>query len=228
MAELQGIRRNITEMAVVCTEKQFADLCAADASMLTKEYVRLNVRQVRGELCGGVFKGELQPDSVAVVPLGCSAHYLSFLLCSLPGQLYLFGQKLNVLAQTTINKKIVSTLSVFEVGKESEEAYAMADSLREAVYHSLREQPDDLNYQRLYGLIADLCDVMALELYAHPLFEEKGIFILENWKAVLEKDTTRDKIAMALSALTDSDSRLRNEIMKAHILVQDAGDYIKQ
>ena len=52
-------------------------------------------------------EGELQPDSVAVVPMGCSAHYLSFLLCSLPGQLYLFGQKLNVLAQTTINKKIL-------------------------------------------------------------------------------------------------------------------------
>lgn len=112
MADLQGIRRNITEMALVCTEKQFADLCAADASMLNKEYVRLNAKQVRGELCGGVSKGKLQPDSVAVVPLRCSAHYLSFLLCSLPGQLYLFGQKLNVLAQTTINKKIVSTLNV--------------------------------------------------------------------------------------------------------------------
>lgn len=228
MADLQGIRRNITEMALVCTEKQFADLCAADASMLNKEYVRLNAKQVRGELCGGVSKGELQPDSVAVVPLRCSAHYLSFLLCSLPGQLYLFGQKLNVLAQTTINKKIVSTLNVFEVEKESEEAYAMADSLREVVYNFYRENPDDLNYQRLYGLIADLCDVMALELYAHPLFEEKGIFILENWKAVLEKDTTKDKIAMALTALTNSDSPLRNEIMKAHILVQDVSDYIKQ
>ena len=104
----------------------------------------------------------------------------------------------------------------------------MADSLREVVYNFYRENPDDLNYQRLYGLIADLCDVMALELYAHPLFEEKGIFILENWKAVLEKDTTKDKIAMALTALTNSDSPLRNEIMKAHILVQDVSDYIKQ
>jgi len=228
MADLQGVKRTITEMALVCTEKQFADLCAADANMLKKEYVRLDIKQVRGGLCGGVAIGELQPDSVAVVPLDCSAHYLSFLLCSLPGQLLLFGQKFNVLAKTTINKKIVSTLTVFDVAKESEEAYAMADSLREAIHNFHHEKTDDLDYQRLYGLIADLCDVLALELYAHPLFEEKGIFILENWKALLAKDTTKDKITMALTALTDSSSPLRNEIMKAHILVQDVNDYIKK
>ena len=83
MADLQGVKRVITEMALVCTEKQFADLCASDANMLKREYVRLNANQVRGELCGGVAIGELQPGSVAVVPFGCSAHYLSFLLCSL-------------------------------------------------------------------------------------------------------------------------------------------------
>lgn len=228
MADLQGIRRTITEMALVCTEKQFADLCAADANMLNKEYVWLDAKQVRGELCGGVAIGELRPNSVAVVPFGCSAHYLSFLLCSLPGQLLLFGKKFNVLAKTTINKKIVSTLSVFEVAKESEEAYAMADSLREAIHGFNHEKTNDLDYQRLYGLIADLCDVLALELFAHPLFEEKGIFILENWKAVLTNDSTKDKIATALTALTDSHSPLRNEIMKAHILIQDVNDYIKK
>lgn len=42
MADLQGVKRTITEMALVCTEKQFADLCAADANMLKKEYVRLD------------------------------------------------------------------------------------------------------------------------------------------------------------------------------------------
>ncbi len=227
MTDLQGARRTISEIALVCTEKQFADLCTADASMLSREYVRLDTKQVRGELCGGVTMGKLQPNSIAVVPMVCSAYYLSFLLCSLPGQLFLFGQKFNVLAQTTINKKTVATISVFDVAKDSEEAYAMAESLREVVYKFHREKPEDLNCQRLYGLIADLCDVMALELYAHPLFEEKGIFILENWKAVLEKDTTKDKIAMALLALTDSDNPLRNEIMKAHIMVQDVNDYIK-
>ena len=94
MADLQGVRRNITDMAVVCTEKQFADLYAADLSMQTKEYVRLDVNQIRGELCGGVTTGPLQPGSVAVVPKNCLAHYLAFLLCSLPGQLFLFGNKL--------------------------------------------------------------------------------------------------------------------------------------
>lgn len=48
MADLQGIRRNITDMALVCTEKQFADLYATDQSFQDKEYVRLEVNQIRG------------------------------------------------------------------------------------------------------------------------------------------------------------------------------------
>lgn len=65
MADLQGVKRNITDMAIVCTEKQFADLCATDHDLLSKEYVRLDVKQVRGELCGGVATGGLRPGSVA-------------------------------------------------------------------------------------------------------------------------------------------------------------------
>ncbi len=229
MADLQGVKRNITDMAIVCTEKQFADLCAKDSAMLTKEYVRLDAKQVRGELCGGVAVGALKPGSVAVVTKGCSAHYLAFLLCSLPGQLFLFGQKFNVLAKTTINKKIVSTFTVFDVGKESERAYETAEVLKETAYVQYLDHKEDLNYERLYRLISDLCDMLALELYAHPLFEEKGIFILENWKAVLVQQDQEEKIIIkALMALSDSKSPLRNEIMKAHILVQDVNDYIKR
>ena len=227
MADLQGVKRNITEMAMVCTEKQFADLCAKDNDMLTKEYVRLDVKQVRGELCGGVVTGELKPGSVAVVAMKCSAHYLAFLLCSLPGQLFLFGQKFNVLAKTIINKKIVSTFTVFEVEKESERAYATAEVLKETAYAQYLDNKEDLNYERLYRLIADLCDMLALELYAHPLFEEKGVFILENWKAVLVQKEDEKFILKALMALSDSKSPLRNEIMKAHIMVHDIKDYIK-
>lgn len=227
MADLQGVKRKITDMAIVCTEKQFADLCATDHDLLSKEYVRLDVKQVRGELCGGVATGGLRPGSVAVVATKCSAHYLAFLLCSLPGQLFLFGQKFNVLAKTVINKKIVSTFTVFEVEKESERAYATAEVLKETAYAQYLENKEDLNYERLYRLIADLCDMLALELYAHPLFEEKGIFILENWKAVLVQKEDENFILKALMALSDSKSPLRNEIMKAHILVHDVKDYIK-
>lgn len=227
MADLQGVKRSITDMAIVCTEKQFADLCANDSDMLTKEYVRLDVNQVRGEMCGGVVTGELMPKSVAVVAKECSPHYLAFLLCSLPGQLFLFGQKFNVLARAIINKKIVSTFTVFEVEKDSEIAYATAEFLKETAYAQYLDNKDDLNYERLYRLIADLCDTLALELYAHPLFEEKGIFILENWKSVLDHKEEENFILKALMALSDSKSPLRNEIMKAHILVHDVKDYIK-
>ena len=227
MADLQGVRRNITEMAVVCTEKQFAELYAADLSMQTKEYVRLDVNQIRGELCGGVTEGPLQPGSVAVVPKTCPAHYLAFLLCSLPGQLFLFGQKLNVLAKASINRKIVSSLTVFEVEKESEKAYVTAEVLKETAYALYQENKDDLNYERLYRLVADLCDMLALELYAHPMFEEKSIFILKNWKIVLPEKMDASSIMQTLMALSDSNSPLRNEIMKAHILVHDVKDYMK-
>ena len=227
MADLQGIKRLITDIAIVCTEKQFADLCAKDASMLDKEYVRLDMKQVRGEVCGEVTKGELKPGSVVIIPEKCPAHYLAFLLCSLPGQLFLFGQKLNVKAQATINRKIVSTLTVFEVEKESEKAYVTAEVLKESAYAQYLENKDDLNYERLYRMLADLCDILALELYAHPLFEEKGIFILENWKAVLAESHDGNHILTALMALSNANSPLRNEIMKAHILVHDVKDYIK-
>lgn len=227
MADLQGIKRNITEVAVVCTEKQFAELCSKDATMLEKEYVRLDVKQVRGELCGEVTKGMLKPGSVVVVPNSCPAHYLAFLLCSLPGQLFLFGQKLNVLAKTNINRKIVSTLTVFEVENESEKAYVTAELLKESVYAQFLKNKEDLNYERLYRLVSDLCDMLALELYAHPLFEEKGIFILEKWKLALKENNDGNYILTALMALSNANSPLRNEIMKAHILVHDVKDYIK-
>ncbi len=226
MADLQGARRKITEMAVIYTERQFADLCVTDESVLEKEYVRLDMNQVRGELCGNVTKGPLKMDSVAVMPKSCPAHYLAFLLCSLPGQLFLFGQKFNVLAKTKINKKIVSALNLFEVDKVAEDAYVTAEMLKEAAYTQYLENKDDLNCERLYRLLVDLCDMLAVELYAHPLFEEKGIYILENWKLAL-KNSSNNYVLTALFALSDSNSALRNEIMKAHILVQDVNDYIK-
>lgn len=227
MADLQGTKRLINDIAIVCTEKQFVDLCAKDASILDIEYVRLDVKQVRGEVSGEVTKGKLKPGSVVIIPMKCPAHYLAFLLCSLPGQFFLFGQKFNVKAQTTINRKIVSTLTVFEVEKESEKAYITAEVLKESAYAQYLENKDDLNYERLYRLIADLCDILAVELYAHPLFEEKGIFILENWKAALAENSDGNYILTALMALSNANSPLRNEIMKAHILVHDVEDYIK-
>jgi len=227
MADLQGIKRNITEVALVCTEKQFADLYASDVSVQDKEYLRLDINQIRGELSGGVTKGTLKPGSVAVVPKSCSAYYLAFLLCSLPGQLFLYGQKFNVKAKAVINRKMVSTITVFEVEKDSENAYATAEVLKESAYTEFLEHKDDLNYERLYRLVADLCDMLALELYAHPLFEQKDIFILDNWKKVLPVTNDKNDILKALMALSDSNSPLRNEIMKAHILVHDFKDYIK-
>lgn len=227
MADLQGIRRGITEMASVYTEKQFADACASDTGMLDKEYVRLDVKQVRGELCGGVEKGALRTGSVAVVPRECSAYYLAFLLCTLPGQLFLFGKKLNVLAKVTINKKIVSTLAVFEVETSSEKAYVAAEVLKESAYQQYMENREDLNYERLYRLVADLCDMLALELYAYPLFEQKGIYIFESWKRVLDENFDKQNLLKVLMVLSDSNSPLRNEIMKAHIMIHDVSEYLK-
>lgn len=227
IADLQGVRRNIKEMAIVCTEKQFSDMYIADPSLRNKEYVRLDINQIRGELCGGVTKGLLQPGSVAIVPKSSSAYYLAFLLFSLPGQLFLFGHNFNVMAKAVINKKIVSTLSVFDVQEDSEKAYVVAEMLKESAYAQYLKNKEDLNYERLYRLIADLCDMLALELYAHPLFERKGIFILENWKTVIAKKEGNNEVMMALMALSDSNSPLRNEIMKAYILVHDVKDYIK-
>ncbi len=227
MADLQGTKKVITEMAAIYTERQFAKLMESDPGMCNRKYVRLESVQVRGKLCGEVVDGPLSNDSIAVIPDKCSAFYLAFLLCSLPGQFYLFGKKLNVLAESRITRKAVSSLTVYDVEKSSERAYAVSEVLREKSYSDHLKDPNDLNKERLYFLISDLCDMLALELYAHPLFEEKEIFILENWKKALSQNLNEMTLVNALMALSDSNSKLRNEIMKAHILVYDVSAYLK-
>lgn len=228
MGQLRGALKPITNLAMVCTEKQFADMCSKDSSLLKKEYVYLSSVQVRGEICGGLITGELPEGSIAIVPSSCSAAYLAFLLNSVPCQHLLFNRKLNLKAKMKITRKSVARLAVFEVEEESEEAYGVAESLREQLYNMYKDNRDDLKYQHLYLILSDLCNILAFELFAHPMFEEMGIYIIANWKLLLAEYKKSKDITVLFDGLIKSDSLLRNMIMKVHMSVNVFEAYLKE
>lgn len=227
MTNLQGTPKQISQMAEVCTEKQFEELCRANPTLINKEYVYLLSTQVRNELNGGVIKGALPKGCVAVVPVDCYAGYLSFLLNSLPAQYMLFGGLYNSKSKVKINKKLVSSLVIYDVEFDSQNAYELADSIRRVIYDKYNNNREDAAYHHLYYLLADLCNMLALELYAHPLFEEKGIHILECWKEVAKEASSKENYNIVFDSLIKSDGKLRNELMKAHVLIDDVSKYIK-
>lgn len=105
MANLQGSPKLITQMALVCTEKQFENISKEDATLLNSKYVYLSTTQERTELRGGVITGALPKNSIAIIPQDCSAGYLSFLLNSMPAQYMLFEGKYNSKNKTKITRK---------------------------------------------------------------------------------------------------------------------------
>lgn len=228
MTNIRGTLKPITDLAIVCTEKQFANLCDLDNKYCSKEYVYLLKTQIRGDLCGGIRSGELPKNSVAVVPISCSAAYLAFLLNSFPYQYILFDGKVNVKAKTKINRKIVSQLAIYKVDDSSDYAYGIAEMIREDVYDLYKKNMDDLSFQHLYNLISDLCNTLALELLAHPMFEQMGIYIIEHWKKMIEVYDKEGDVKILLNGLIDSDSILRNMIIKFHMSESVFNQYIKE
>lgn len=227
MANLQGAPKLITQMAIVCTEKQFETMRKDDPTLLNKEYVFLDSTQVRNELRGGVTTGALPKGGIALIPQDCQAGYLAFLLNSMPIQYLLYGGMYNSKNKVKINKKLVSKLKLFDVADESQNAYALANSLRSAAFIAYENNKEDDSFHRLYYLVSDLCNMLALELYAHPMFEEKGIYILDSWEESIKKSLDKDDNGLLLESLTKSDQRLRNELMKAHVLIDDMTKYLK-
>lgn len=227
MTDLQGTPKSITQMALVCTEKQFEELCKNDPVILDKEYVYLLSTQVRNELCGGVIKGTLPDDSIAIIPQDCSAGYMSFLLNSLPAQYVLFDGKLNSKNKTRINRKMVASLTIYDVDFDAQNAYEVADKIRSITYGKYKEDKENVSFHRLYYMLADLCNMLALELYVHPLFENKGIYLLESWKETIKESVENNNTSVLFDALVLSDKKLRNELMKAHMLINDINEHLK-
>ncbi len=226
MANLQGSPKLITQMALVCTEKQFENISKEDATLLNSKYVYLSTTQERTELRGGVITGALPKNSIAIIPQDCSAGYLSFLLNSMPAQYMLFEGKYNSRNKTKITRKLVSSLVIYDVELSSQDAYEQADSIRELTFKKFNTNREDISFHRLYYLLLDLCDMLALELYAHPMFEDKGIFILESWKEAIKEASDNSNPNLMFDALIKSNKRLRNELMKAHMLINDISQYL--
>ena len=138
----------------------------------------------------------------------------------------LFDGKYNSKNKTKITKKLVSSLVIYDVELISQNAYELADNIREIAFKKYNTNREDASFHRFYYLLLDLCNMLALELYAHPMFEEKGIFILESWKEAIKEATDNNNPNLMFDALVKSDKRLRNELMKAHMLINDITKYL--
>ena len=84
-----------------------------------------------------------------------------------------------------------------------------------------------MNYHHLYYIVADLCNILALELYTNPMFEEMGISILENWKSLIVEYEKTGNVQILFDGLIKSNSSLRNQIMKFHIFENNFDKHIK-
>lgn len=217
----------LSDLAIICTEKQFRELCLTDSSLLEKEYVYMSVMQYRGELCGGIKSGELPPNSVAIVPNKSSAGFLAFLLTSFPCQFFLFDGKINIKGKTRISKKVISKLVVFKVDEKIESVYAVAEDIKEQAYKLYESDRENLVYHHFYGLVADLCNILAMELYTNPLFEIKGISIYKYWEELVQKYQETDNTDILFDGLVQNDSMLRNQILKVHMFADNIEDIIK-
>jgi hypothetical protein len=59
---------------------------------------------------------------------------------------------------------------------------------------------------------------MALELYVCPMFENVDIHILHHWKSIINNHNNSDDYSEFLKELINSESEIRNQIMRVHVL----------
>ena len=224
---IKNIRRlSLLDIAMVCTEKQFSDLCLHSPNV-ANEYVYLSAMQIRREIRGGVKTGELPVNSIAVVPTNCSAAFLAFLLTSLPYQFLLSHNTLFNKVKFKITRKAVAQLPAFSVDAEAEHVYGVAYTVREQLFKLYKNDENDLSLHHLYNAVADMCDTLILELTIHPLFEEMDVHIYDNWERLVKEFDAHGDIKRLLNGIVKSDSILRNQILKAHIFESNIEKLIK-
>ena len=121
----------------------------------------------------------------------------------------------------------MASLTIYDVDFDAQNAYEVADKIRSITYGKYKEDKENVSFHRLYYMLADLCNMLALELYVHPLFENKGIYLLESWKETIKESVENNNTSVLFDALVLSDKKLRNELMKAHMLINDINEHLK-
>lgn len=215
----RDIRRPLSELATVLTENQFWKLADQDPKLLEDGFVAVSPSLERGGRCAEDWTDGLPEGYVAVISDVLDNQYIAFLLNTIPCQVVLFDGKFNVKSKVSVNRKKVGALEVPLLDKEEQHIYAVAEALYSSADGLLKENEDDERYMHMFIVIENLCNSLAMDLFARQVFLEKGIYIYEHWKNVVERSDDARNLNEVFEALTGKDSPLRNDIMKMQIVL---------
>lgn len=211
-------RKPLSEVATILTENQFWKLADKDPHILEGSIVAVSPILERGGRCAEDWTGGLPEGYAAVLPGELSALFIAFLLNTVPCQVELFEGKFNVMPRVKVNKKKISSLLVPVLPEEEQRIYGLAESLYDGARDLQKENPEEDRYSYMVRVMENLCNSLAIDLFAHQFFVDKGINLYEHWKEVVTASDEENDVKRVMDALVDKDSPLRNDIMKMQIV----------
>lgn len=214
----------LVSVAEIYTEKQFAKFIFENPDKGSLPYIQVTDNLKRGEKCAFEINGILPPRSIAVLPNEKEVEigYVLFLLNSYSTQYDLFDHKMNVLTHVLLNKKRLSALTIPVVEKKEQRYYNIARIFKDNAEELLKDPSKDIHKAELYyGLFANLCDSLAIELYFDEYLYENGVEIFKYWKENVDKYLDTDNMEKFFRSLFDQSSELRNQLMKLRMIPAD-------
>lgn len=129
---------------------------------------------------------------------------------------------MNVLTHVLLNKKRLSALTIPVVEKKEQRYYNIARIFKDNAEELLKDPSNDIHTAELYyGLFANLCDSLAIELYFDEYLYENGVEIFKYWKENVDKYLDTDNMEKFFRSLFDQSSELRNQLMKLRMIPAD-------
>ena len=214
----------LATVTTIYTEKQFAKFILENPDKDSSPYIQVVDNLKRGEKCAFEINGILPPRSIAVLPNEKEVEigYVLFLLNSYSTQYDLFDHKMNVLNHVLLNKKKLSSLTIPVIEKKEQRYYNIARIFKDNAEKLLKDPSKDIHMAELsYGLFANLCDSLAIELYFDDYLYENGVEIFKYWKENVDKYLDTDNTDKFFRSLFDQSSELRNQLMKLRMIPAD-------
>lgn len=215
---------SLVSVTTIYTEKQYAKFILDNPDKGSLSYIQVVDNLKRGEKCAFEINGKLPSKSIAVLPneKDVEIGYVLFLLNSYPVQYELFDRKMNVLTHVLLNKKKLSSLTIPVVEKKKQWYYNIARLFKDKAEELIKDPSKDIHMAELsYGLFANLCDSLAIELYFDDYLYENGVEIFKYWKENVDKYLDTDNTDKFFRSLFDQSSELRNQLMKLRMIPAD-------
>lgn len=214
----------LVSVAEIYTEKQFVKFIFENPDKGSLPYIQVTDNLKRGEKCAFETNDILTSRGIAVLPneKDVEIGYVLFILNSYPAQYELFDHKMNVLNHVLLNKKKLSSLTIPVIEKKEQRYYNIARIFKDNAEELLKDPSKDIHMAELsYGLFANLCDSLAIELYFDDYLYENGVEIFKYWKENVDKYLDTDNTDKFFRSLFDQSSELRNQLMKLRMIPAD-------